>query len=60
MNSQAAIENHHDIQESRAAVAATDFRLCLPQTSRQIDRAVEFLVEREPVRPGQFRSGRGA
>lgn len=50
MNSQAAIEHHHDTQMSRAEVAATDFVLGLPQTSREIDRAVELLVDREPVR----------
>lgn len=50
MNSQARIENHHDLLETRAEVAATDFVLGLPQTSREIDRAVELLVDREPVR----------
>lgn len=50
MNSQARIENHHDLLETRAEVAATDFLLRLPQTSREIDRAIELLVDREPVR----------
>lgn len=60
MNSQAFIEHHHAVQETRAEVAATDFLLGLPQTSRQIDRAVELLVEREPVRSIQPRPKREA
>lgn len=55
MNSQAHIEDHHNLQESRAAVAATDFVLGLPQTSREVDRAVEFLVDRESARYQQPR-----
>lgn len=60
MNSQVRIEHHHDILESRAAVAATDFLLRFPQTSREIDRAVEVLVDREPVRSTKPRPKREA
>lgn len=60
MNTQARIEHHHDIQMSRAEVAATDFVLGLPQTSREIDRAVEYLVDREPARYQQPRPRKAA
>ncbi|WP_313522587.1 hypothetical protein [Shinella sp.] len=51
MSSQARIEKHHDLQESRAKVLAVELLNEIPMPSEQFDRAVELLVDREPVRP---------
>lgn len=55
-----AVEQEHDLQVTRAEVAATAFVFGLPQTSREIDRAVELIVDREPVRSIQPRPKREA
>lgn len=50
MNSQASIDKIHDLQESRAKVLAVELLNDIPMPSEQFDRAVELLVDREPVR----------
>lgn len=58
MNSQARIESHHDLQESRAEVALTDLRLELALSPRAVDRAVMLDVERACSRSDQKRPDR--
>lgn len=55
MNSQAAIEHHHDVQESRAEVYLTDLRIGFDFASENFDRAVMLDVERGGVRSDQSR-----
>lgn len=55
MNSQAHIEHHHDIQESRAEVFAVEIANRVPMPSSQFDRAVGFLVERTFPRSNKSR-----
>ncbi len=50
MNSQVHIEKHHDLEESRTKVLAVELLNEIPMPSEQFDRAVELLVDREPVR----------
>jgi hypothetical protein len=50
MTPEAIIEDHHELQDSRAEVALTDMRLGLDVQPRQIDRAVMLDVERRPPR----------
>jgi len=50
MTSQALIEKHQDLHESRAKVFAVELLNDIPIPSEQFDRAVELLVDREPVR----------
>jgi hypothetical protein len=60
MNSQARIDKHHDLQESRAKVLAVELLNDIPMPSEQFDRAVELLVDRNPVRSHQSRPRRKA
>lgn len=50
MNSQARIELHHEIQESRAEVYAVEIANRIPLPEDQFDRAVMLDVERRPTR----------
>lgn len=50
MNSQARIEHHHEIQESRAEVYAIEIANQVPLPEEQFDRAVMLDVERRPPR----------
>lgn len=58
MNSQARIEHHHDLQESRAEVYAVEAANGVPLPTEQFDRAVMLDVERRPPRSEQARPRR--
>lgn len=45
MNSQARIEHHHDLQESRAAVYSVEAASGVPLPAEHFDRAVMLQVE---------------
>lgn len=58
MNSQARIEYHHDVQQSRAEVYLTDLRIGFDFASENFDRAVMLDVERACSRSDQKRPDR--
>lgn len=58
MNSQARIEHHHDLQESRAEVYAIEIANEVPLPEEHFDRAVMLDVERRPPRTNCTRLGR--
>jgi len=60
MNSQARIESHHDLQESRAEVYAVEAANGVPLPTDQFDRAVMLQVERGGARTNQPRPKREA
>lgn len=55
MNSQARIEHHHEIQESRAEVYAVEAANGVPLPAEQFDRAVMLEIERRPPRANILR-----
>lgn len=55
MTSQASIEHHNDLQQSRAEVFAVEIGERIPMPSSQFDRGVGFLVERGSARSIQPR-----
>lgn len=60
MNSQARIEHHHEIQESRAQVYAVEIANRIPLPASDFDRGVGFLVERGSFLSNQTRPRRKA
>ncbi|GMB80514.1 hypothetical protein NN6n1_12960 [Shinella zoogloeoides] len=60
MTSQASIEDHYDILESRAEVFSVEIDKRIPMPSIQFDRGVGFLVERGSVHSHQSRPRRKA